>query len=233
MAAYKDIFIELFIGYFALLALTKILGKTTLSQFSTFDFIAVLVIGELVSAAMYVRETKILHVLFAVTIWGTLIYFTALITQKFRKTRSILEGAPQIIINKGKVVHEVLKKNQMDLDQLALGLRLKDAFSFFEVEYAILEPNGSISVMKKTPFNPVTTKDMNLPPKVQSLSYPVIYDGEIIEQSLPIIQKDKKWLQTELKHFNYTDAKDVFIAEWNDETGLFIQGYSDGGNPEF
>jgi uncharacterized membrane protein YcaP (DUF421 family) len=233
MAAYKDIFIELFIGFFALLALTKILGKTTMSQFSTFDFIAVLVLGELVSAAMYVRETKILHVLFAVIIWGSLIYLTALITQKFRKTRTIFEGAPQIIINKGKVVHDVLKKNQMDLDQLSLGLRLKDAFSFYEVEYAILEPNGSISVMKKMPFNPVTTKDMNLPFKNQSLSYPVILDGEIIEQSLPIIQKDKKWLLEQLKKFNYSDVKDVFIAEWNGETGLFIQGYRDGGNPEF
>lgn len=231
MEAYKDIFLELFIGFFALLALTKILGKTTMSQFSTFDFVAVLVLGELVSAAMYVRETKVLHVLFAVTIWGSLIYFTAWITQKFRKTRALFEGTPQIIINKGKIVFDVLKKNQMDLDQLSLGLRLKDTFSFYEVEYAFLEPNGDISVIKKMPFNTVTTKDINLAPKAQNLSYHVVLDGEIIEKSLQEAQKDKNWLLNELKYLNYPSEKEVFVAEWNEETGLFVQGFKDVGKP--
>lgn len=231
MIYYKDIFLELFIGYFALLVLTKILGKTTISQFSTFDFIAVLVLGELVGAAMYVKETKVLHVLFAIAIWGALIYFTALITQKFRKSRSIFEGTPQLIINKGKIVFEVLKKNQMDLDQLSMGLRLKDAFSFYEVEYAFLEPNGDISVIKKPPYNTVTTKDLNLPPKVQCLSYHIVLDGEVIEKGLSSIQKDKQWLLNELKNYNHTDEKDVFVAEWNDETGLFVQGYKEVGKP--
>lgn len=231
LAHYKDIFYELFIGYFALLILTKILGKTTISQLSTFDFIAALVLGELVGAAMYTKDTKVLHVLFAITIWGALIYFTAWITQKFRVTRSIFEGTPQLIINKGMIVFDVLKKNQMDLDQLSMGLRLKDAFSFFEVEYAFLEPNGDISVIKKTPFNTVTTRDINLAPKIQKLTYSVVLDGEVIEKNLQEIQKDKAWLLNELKQHNYPDEKEIFIAEWNEETGLYIQGFNEVGKP--
>lgn len=231
MAHYKDIFFELFIGYFALLILTKILGKTTISQFSTFDFIAVLVLGELVGAAMYTKDTKVFHVLFAIGIWGALIYLTAWITQKFRKTRAIFEGTPQLIINKGKIVFDVLKKNQMDLDQLSMGLRMKDVFSFYEVEYAYLEANGDLSVIKKTPYNTVTAKDINMVPKTQTLSYHVVLDGEIIEQSLQAAQKDRFWLLNELKHYNYANEKEVFVAEWNEETGLFVQGFKDVGKP--
>ncbi len=222
---FKDIIIELIVGYIALLIMTRVLGKTTITQISTFDFIAVLILGELVGAAMYSEGTKWTHVLFAMLIWGILIYSTAIITQKFRKSREIFEGHPSIIIKKGMIDFKTMKKNQLDLDQLMMLLRLKDVFSIIEVDYAIIEANGDISILKKMQFAPVTNGDMNIAPKMQYLSYMLIQDGEIIDENLTTIGKTAEWLENEIKTRQFGSVKEVFLAEYNEEYGLFVQGY--------
>jgi len=134
---FTHIFSELIIGYFLLLLLTKVLGKTQITQITTFDFVSVLVLGELVGNAMYDTETGIKEIMYSILIWGGLIYITEFITQKFRKTRQLLEGKPSIIINKGKIDFKELKKNHLDINQLQHLLRAKDVFSIAECAYAI------------------------------------------------------------------------------------------------
>ncbi len=223
---FKDILVELVIGYILLLIMTRVLGKTTITQISTFDFIAVLILGELVGAAMYVPDTKWQHVLFAMGIWGVLIYGTAWVTQKIRKSRELFEGHPSIVISKGYIDFQVMKKNQLDLDQLMMLLRIKDVFSIREVEYAILEANGDVSVLKKFPFANVTNNDLKLVPQTQVLSYTVIQDGEVIYENLTTIGKTEDWLKTEIFHHQFKETKEVFLAEWNDQHGMFVQGYN-------
>lgn len=163
---FTQIFIELIIGYFLLLLLTKILGKTQITQITTFDFVSVLVLGELVGNAMYDSKTGIKEIAFSILLWGALIYVTEYITQKFRKTRKLLEGKPSIVINKGKIDFHELKKNHLDINQLQHLLRAKDVFSIAECAYAILETDGTISVLKKSAFSNPTKQDMNLPLKL-------------------------------------------------------------------
>lgn len=220
---YSDLIIslELIGGYFALLIITKLVGRITITQISTFDFIGVLILGDLVGAAMYTKEAAWSHMLIAMGTWTILIYTTALITQKSRKSRDLLEGKPVIIINKGKIDIKAMKKNLIDLDQLAMMLRLKDIFSFAEVEYAILESNGDISIMKKEA--PPTNKQ----PHIVTISYLIIQDGKVITENFAQINKTQKWLEQELKKNNYHSAKEIFIAEWNDNYGLLLQNYTD------
>ncbi|WP_307728587.1 DUF421 domain-containing protein [Alkalicoccobacillus plakortidis] len=112
-STYGSLAIELVVGFFALLLLTKILGKNQLSQLSPFDFVSALVVGELVGNAIYDDEVGLMRVLCAIAIWGALIYLIELLTQKIRRTRSVLEGSPSIVIYKGKVKYEELKKNKL------------------------------------------------------------------------------------------------------------------------
>lgn len=225
MSFYIHIFFELVIGFLALLLLTRLLGKTTMNQFSAFDFIAVLILGELVGAAMYVRGVNLLHIIFAMFIWGALIYLSAHFTQKFRKSRKYLEGYPSIVISNGIVDFNVMKKNKLDLNQLAMLLRSKEIFSFNDVAFAIIETNGDISVMKKHLSSNVTNNDIKSAPQKVSLPYLLIMDGEIIHENLTIINKDITWLNTQLSSANFKSASDVFIVQWNETDGLFIQGY--------
>ncbi|MEC3434952.1 DUF421 domain-containing protein, partial [Bacillus cereus] len=146
-----QITIELFVGFFVLLIATKILGKTQISQLTPFDFISAIVLGELVGNTIYDPEVKVWSILYAVLVWTVLIYAIEVITQKYRGTRRFFEGYPSIIIRNGYIDRDQLKSNHLDINQLQQMLRQqKDIFSIREVEYMILEPNGHISVPKKS-----------------------------------------------------------------------------------
>ena len=83
-----------------------------------FDFISALILGELVGNAVYDHDTKLREILFAVLVWGLIIYIIELVTQKFKSTRKLLEGEPSIVIHKGNINYDSLKKNKMDMNQL-------------------------------------------------------------------------------------------------------------------
>jgi len=222
---FTHIFSELIIGYFLLLLLTKVLGKTQITQITTFDFVSVLVLGELVGNAMYDTETGIKEIMYSILIWGGLIYITEFITQKFRKTRQLLEGKPSIIINKGKIDFKELKKNHLDINQLQHLLRAKDVFSIAECAYAILETDGTISVLKKSAFVNPTKQDMNLSLETTSLPISVILDGEIIKENLPRIGWNEEQLMQELKKRDIQSPKDILYAEWQEGSPLYVQSY--------
>ncbi|MCU9612414.1 DUF421 domain-containing protein [Caldibacillus lycopersici] len=219
------IFIELMIGYIALLLLTKILGKSQMSQITAFDFISALVLGELVGNALFDDEIGIAKILFAVSIWGVLVYVTEITTQKFRKTRPILEGGPSIVISKGLIDFDALKKNHLDINQLQHLLRLQGVFSIQECEFAILETDGQVSVLKKAANDYVTKNELNIANQTRSLPVSIILDGEIIPDNLAMIGWNQQQLMTELNNKGIDHVRDVLFAEWVENEPLYIQPY--------
>lgn len=145
---YLHILSVLVVGYIFLFIMAKLLGKTQITQITPFDFISAIVLGELVGNALYDQETGIPEIFFAVAVWGILIYATEILTQKYKRARKLLEGEPSIVIKKGKIIYEELKKNHLDINQLQHLLRSKDVFSIRECEYAILETDGTVSALK-------------------------------------------------------------------------------------
>lgn len=217
--------IELLVGFIGLLFLTKLLGKTQISQLTPFDFISALILGELLGNAIYDEKIHVGFILYATVFWGALIYVTDLITQKVRKTRSFLEGEPSIIIRKGEIDRLQLKKNKLDIDQLQNLLRQKDVFSVREIEFAILESNGQLSVLKKPKYSTPTMTDLNLPLPPVSLATTLISDGIVDEGNLQEIGFNYAWLMQQLKKYNVSDPRDVLFAEWKMDEGFYCQKF--------
>ena len=216
---------ELVFGFIALLLFTKILGKTVITQVTTFDFVCVLVIGELVGNAMYDDSTGIKEILYAVIIWGFLIFLTEFLTQKFRRSRSLLEGKPSIIIQKGKIDYDELKKSHLDLNQLQHLLRSKDIFSIRECHYAILETDGTVNTIKKQAYTSPTRAELQLEKQDNAMPLSLILDGEIIEENLTSVGWDKTRLNTELVQLGINSSKKVLYAEWQEDAPLYVQSY--------
>jgi len=213
--------IELIVGFFSLLVMTRILGKTQITQLTSFDFISALIMGELLGNAIYDDDTGVTKIIFAIVVWGLLIFGVQIVGQKSIKLRNLFEGKPSLVIQKGIIDRQELKKNRTNLNELLTLLRDKDVFSVREVEYALLEPNGSLTVLKKPEYDTPTLKDLNLPINSKSLPMLLVSDG-ILNTDLKKIGKDESWIETQLKQQGYNDIKNILYAEWREEDGLYV-----------
>lgn len=216
---------ELLAGLILLFIVTKLLGKTQFSQITPFDFISALILGELVGNAVYDHEVKVQEILFSILIWGVLIYFVEMMTQKFNAARKVLEGEPNIVIQKGMIKYDTLKKSKLDMNQMLSLIRQQGYFSIQEVEYAILETNGMISVLPKSKFDTPTISDLNLPQKTVNLPVILILDGEVIKDNLQEAGKDEKWLHDQLAMQSITNPRDVLFAEWIENQPVYALRY--------
>ena len=218
--------IELTVGYISLFIVTKLLGKMTITQITLFDFISALVLGDLVGNALYNEHIKIKEIIFTVFFWGFLVYIVQLITQKSFRLRTLLEGRPSIVIHEGKICYNELKKNRLDLSQLQHMLRAKDSFSVSEVEYAILETDGSLSILKKSDYAAPTKSDHNMPNQPPNLPVTLISDGRLIRENLQRSGMNETWLQQELDKQGIRKYSEVLLAEWKKKKStLYVQKY--------
>ncbi|RYG72141.1 DUF421 domain-containing protein [Lentibacillus lipolyticus] len=226
MGEYFFMFIDTIFGFVALFLLVKFLGKSQLNTLTPFDFISAIILGELVGNALFEKKAGITEMAFVIVIWGALLYITELISQKYKGSRAALEGQPSIVIHKGYLMYDALKENRLDLNQLQHLLRTKDVFSLEEVEYAVFETDGTISVLKKSDYQTPTKGDMNVPPTPVKMARTLISDGEIVYDNLQEAKLTEQWLINELKQQNIESVDEVFYAEWQeDQQNLFVMPY--------
>jgi uncharacterized membrane protein YcaP (DUF421 family) len=185
---FMELTIKLLLGFVFLFITTKFVGKTTIKQLTPFDFLGTLILGEILGNALFDEEVRIVHVFYATFVWGGLIIGSETLTLKFKGLRSFLEGNPSIIIRKGVVNRKELRKAKMNLNQLQSLLRQNKVISIREVEYAILEPNGEISFIKKSKYQNPTLEDLNLQ-KSNHIPVTLILDGEIVDDNMKSLNK--------------------------------------------
>lgn len=222
---YFNVLLELVVGYIALFIIVKALGKTQLNQITPFDFISALVMGDLVGGAIFERKVGVFVILFAIVVWGCLIYMTEWLTQKSRWLRYILEGRPVMLIDKGKLDWTAMKKNQIDIDQLQQLLRFKDVFSLQDVEYAILENNGGVSVLRKSEADQPTCRDLKVKGKKRTIPLTIISDGEVLSKNLRKAGVNEAWLHKQLEIKGFDQPEEISYAEYEPGKELFIQKY--------
>ncbi|WP_249869591.1 YetF domain-containing protein [Oceanobacillus saliphilus] len=223
--SFMEISLKVIIGFFLLFLITKILGKTTIKQLTPFDFVSAIVLSELLGNGIYEEKVNIIYIVYAVFLWGILMIFMEKLLLKYKGFRGFLEGKPSIIIRDGKIDRYQLKKNRMNINQLLSLLRQSEIFSIREVAYAILESNGSISILKKNKYQKVTMQDLQLPDQPVFLSTTLIIDGEVLEDNMNDLGFDKNWLINQLATSGVNSIKEVIYADWLDNDGIYIIPY--------
>lgn len=201
--------------YFFLLVVLKLMGKREIGKISTFDIVVFFVISELFSLSLNEPEHSILRSIIPVTIIVVLQIATAFVSLKFSKIRKGMEGESTYIIYKGKIIQEEMKRQRYTVEDLMMQLRSKDIQTPLEVEFAILETNGTLSIIKKDDCLVVSPD-------------PLIMDGKINKTTLKRIGKEEEWLLEELQKKNL-QTKDVFFALIL-KSGLYILPFEKSGN---
>lgn len=209
--------------FMVLLILTRILGKNQMSHLTFFNYTTGITIGSIAANMVHESDQPFMDDFISLTWWCILTLLIGFISLKSGKLRQIIDGQPTILIKKGKIMRDSLKSNRVNMDDLSMLLRKQNIFSITEVDYAILEPNGNLSIMKKPPHQQVTKSDMNIyTTSLNHIPSEIIVDGKIIYDNLKELNLSENWLNNELTKQNIKSPKEVFYAEIQEDGSLFI-----------
>lgn len=215
------------LSFLVLFTLARILGKKQLSQLTFFDYVVGIAIGDMASTISFDTEMKFLNGVTSLVVYtglSLLMYFGAMKSFKFR---DLVESSPSILVKNGKVLEQTLAKHKLTFDDLLNGLRVQGAFNLSEVEIAILETDGQISVMKKPQYQSLTPNDIGLNVAEDHAPSLIIIDGVFLEKRLQYLGYSKEWLVEELRKKGAEEMKDVFLAQLNSDGSLYVDLYND------
>ncbi len=207
-----DVFIRAFLSLTTLFFITKMLGKKQVSQLSLFDYVIGISIGNFAAEMTINLDSHYLNGILAVGVFGLVAYAISYFTMKSISLRRFFMGSPTIIIQDGKILEEGLKEVKLDINDLLAECRVNGYFDISEIEYAIMEVNGKLSILSKFEYDNVINMDMKIPAKKVGLCANVIIDGEIMNDNLKLISKDKKWLMREINKIGYKQLSDILLA---------------------
>lgn len=202
--------------YFFILFCLKIMGKREIGEISAFDIVVFFIISELFSLSLNEPEHSILRSIIPVSIIVLLQLVTALISLYVPKFRSLMEGKKSYLIYKGVIQQNEMKRQRYTIEDLMAQLRMKEIQTPQDVEYAILENNGELTIIKKD-------NCIMLSPD------PLIMDGKINKAALARITKDEVWLVEELKKLGFIDISKLFLVLYL-KNGLYVVPFKKGDN---
>lgn len=221
------VIVRAIIAFFTLLIYTRLLGKQQMGNLSYFDYINGITIGSIAGTLATDLSAKIwvhwVGLTTFVLITGTFQYATL----KNRFFSKVVDSEPTVVMQKGKILERNLLKMRVKKDELMMLLRQKDIFDLTQVEYAILEPDGNLSVLPKSEYQAVTPQNLNIPVSPAGLTTELIIDGIILKQNLKQRDKDIEWLDLQLKAHGIKDVKEVSFAAILPNEQLYVDKFED------
>lgn len=211
---YNELFNVVIRGLLSLITLflvTKLIGKKQVSQLSLFDYVIGISIGNFAAEMTINLESEELYGIIAVLLFGGIAYLVSVGTMKSIKLRRFFMGSPTILIEHGKILQDNFYKVKYDINDMLEQCRVNGYFDISEIDYAIVEANGELSILAKSEYLPVNRNDMKLKVSKNGLCANVIIDGKVMYNNLKKINKDKKWLNKELK-LKGKDISDIILA---------------------
>ena len=209
MLSYLDFLIialKLLVVFICILLFLKITGKTSLSQMSSIDFIGNMILGGIAGGIIYNPKLTIYDFIIVLLMWTAIMYSSNYLKKRSQNAKAFIVGNPIILMDQGKLKLDAFTSINLDLASFAVLLRMKNVFTIHDVEKAILEPNGQLSIVKKG------DKD---------ISVIVLENEQPVDDVLKQIGKDEKWLKSNLAEQGYKSFEGLYCVEYYDHR-LFV-----------
>ena len=194
-----------------LFVIAKFIGHKQMSQLDFFDYISGITIGS-IAAELATELENPLSPLIAIAVYGIVAIVLSKITSLFPKTRKYINGSPTILMDGGKLYRQNMKKAKLDLSEFMVLCRQQGYFNLNDIQTAVFEFNGKLSILPVSRKRPANPDDLNLSPEEEFIQTEVIMDGRILGDNLKRIGLDGKWLQKQLAAQGYSSSRDVFLA---------------------
>jgi uncharacterized membrane protein YcaP (DUF421 family) len=215
-------FFRAIVLYIIVLIVMRLMGKREIGQLQPFELAISIMIADLASIPMTEIGIPIFYGI--IPILGLLVMHLviSMINLKSIRIRQIVCGKPAILIYRGKIDEKVLKKERFTINELQEKLRGKDVINLGDVEYAILETSGEITVIQKPEKRNAKPEDFNIQPEYEGIVYDLVIDGRVMKDNLKKLGKNYNWLQKQLKNFEMK-PEETLIATIDGKGQFFCQ----------
>ena len=216
-------FIRTIVLYICVVAAMRIMGKRQLGELQPSEFVIALMISELATIPIDKTKMPLIHGIVPIfALVGLELFFSVLVI-KSERIRRIITGSPVQIIKDGKLLMKRLRGLRICIDDVMEQLRLAGYSSISEIDSAIIETNGQLSVVPKEAQRPVVCSDLNLSPKQTHVPHTVISDGVLRKRNLEGAGVSEEWLRQKLVRYNITDYKEIAFLFVTDDKKIVIQ----------
>ncbi|MGN0572942.1 MAG: DUF421 domain-containing protein [Acutalibacteraceae bacterium] len=205
----------------ALFIIAKCIGHKQMAQLDFFDYITGITIGS-IAAELATELEEPLKPLVAMIIYGAITVILSVATNKMPRIRKFVNGTPTIIMNNGKLYRKNMKKAKLDLSEFMVLCRQEGYFNLCDIQTAIFEYNGRLTILPVSTKRPLNPEDMKLTPQPEHISTEVIMDGRILDENLKRMKLDKAWLNKRLNEQGFKSAKEVFLGLCDEKQQLFL-----------
>lgn len=229
MNPYLEIFVRTIIAMLSLIIIARIIGVRQISQLTFYDYVTGITIGSIAGALAIDNTIPIWYSVLAIALFGVINLILSFITNKSIILRRLLTGKSKFVIYQGNFVQKNMALARFDVNDILRELRNQGYFNVAEIEYAILETNGKLSVLPKSNSRPATAQEAGLQPPQATICADVILDGKIMEENLSRMDINKTWIQEQLKKQGIKNIKDVLLANLNDnkELSVYLKNQTD------
>ena len=200
----------------SLFIITKIMGHKQVAQLDFFDYVSGITIGS-IGAELATELESPERPLIALGIYGLVSVLLDLLAHKIPQTRKYINGTPTILMNDGKIYRKNLHKAKLDISEFMLLCREQGYFDLDEIQMAVFEHNGKLSILPKAANRPATPEDLKIPAKATHLGVEVIMDGRVMGENLTRMGLDGAWLDSRLHSQGFKSTKEIFLAVYRPE----------------
>ena len=219
-----------FLSVVALFVITKLMGHKQVAQLDCFEYVSGITIGS-IGAEMATDLESPWRALVALAVYGVVALILNVLTSKFPRARKYINGTPCVLMEKGKIYRKNLKKAKLDLSEFMMQCRELGYFNLDEIEMAIFEANGRLSILPKAECRPMNLKDFDLGAREEKIGVEMVMDGRILGENLKRLGRNQRWLFKEISRLGFHDVKGIFLGIYHPENGEFSI-YSDGSDGE-
>ncbi|MGB4019290.1 MAG: DUF421 domain-containing protein [Syntrophomonadaceae bacterium] len=228
---YANVLIRTVLAFVTLFVVARLLGKQQLSQLTFYEYITGITMGDIAASIAIDAGRSPLYYMLALVAFAALTLGTGVITEKSRPLRKLIEGEPVVLVHNGKILEHNMAKSGYNMENLMMQLRERDAFDIREVEFAIAETDGYLTVLKKSQNRPVTPADLGVDTKYEGVPSEIIVDGQVIHQNLKQNHLDEAWLIARLQSMGYNSPQEIPYASLDSEGNLYVDDKRDRLDP--
>ncbi len=216
------VIIRSIIAFFTLLFLVRLLGKQQVSQLTFFDYVVGITIGSIASTLSVQVNENTTATLAGMATWAILAIILAALGIRSARIRKVIDGEATVVVENGKILDKNLGKIRIPIDELLSELRSQGVFNIEDVEFALFEPGGKMSVQKKSQKQPVTPADLNIPTQYDGLPKVLIMDGVVQKDELRSLNLSNAWLFHQLGKRNVNNISEVSLAQLDTKGNLYV-----------